>query len=310
MQSATGSVSVKGAAADGTALVASTGARLKAPFIVQTGADGGLTLTHDEDTLTIRPNTVTSVPTATATHSGITTRIRQSLGAVFYQVQHRVQDRFEVETPYLVSVVKGTTFNIHVTDLSTTVVLIEGRLLVHTPDMKSQVMLEPGQSATHTRQSEGILLKNQKTLSVPDTGPISVAIEGAPSLPVPVVGTLLSNLDLGGYTALNISPDLGSVDLGASLTGALGIVDTGTAGSSVGAHAGLTTGGAGLSTSLGGGASIGGGGASIGGGGASIGVGASIGGGASVGVGASIGLGTPIINTPPVINLTPLLPLF
>jgi len=150
------------------------GARLPAPFSVQTGSDGHLVLAHGEDKLTVGAEARFTVPLSQTNASGLATRIKQGLGTVLYQVEHRTKGTFQVETPFLVSVVKGTTFNIRVTADDSTVALIEGRLLVSTPDDTSQLMLAPGQAAIRSAHSAKILLKDQRSISSTAKGPIRI----------------------------------------------------------------------------------------------------------------------------------------
>ena len=155
-----------------------TGVRLPVPFSVQTGSDGHLVLTHGQDKLTVGAEARFTIPLSHTNASDPATRIKQGLGTVLYQVEHRTKGTFQVETPFLVSVVKGTTFNIRVTADDSTVALIEGRLLVSTPDEKSQLMLTPGQAAIRSAHSAKILLKDQRTISSTAKGPIRI-VRGA-----------------------------------------------------------------------------------------------------------------------------------
>lgn len=172
---AAGSVEIRGTA--DTGLTTHAGTHLDAPFTIQTGADGHAVIAHGQDKLTLGPDTRSTIPRPTPTESGVITRISQALGTVLYQVEHRATYSFEVDTPYLVSVVKGTTFNVRVTADSSAVALIEGRVLVHTPDKKSEMILKPGQVAIKSAQSAGIILKDQQSLSSPKAGPITIANE-------------------------------------------------------------------------------------------------------------------------------------
>jgi hypothetical protein len=151
-----------------------SGQRLSVPLTVETGSDGRLVLAHGQDHLTVSPGTRFAIPAARRTDKGLVTWVKQTLGSLLYQVEHRTSGGFEVETPYLVSVVKGTTFNILVTSEASTVALIEGRLWVHTPDGKSELTLEPGQAAIKSAHGDKILLKDQQSMSAPMTGPIRV----------------------------------------------------------------------------------------------------------------------------------------
>lgn len=175
---ASGGVNIK--TTSGLELSTQPGTKLDPPFIILTGANGRAVITHGQDKLTVSPNSKFTVPEPTGT--GQITRIQQALGSVLYHVQHRITDRFEVDTPYLVSVVKGTTFNINVTSDANTVALIEGRLQVYTPDKKFELILKPGQAATKSRQNEGIILSDQQSLSNLKQGPITILKDGEPLL--------------------------------------------------------------------------------------------------------------------------------
>lgn len=171
---ASGGVNIK--ATSGLELSTQAGTKLDPPFTILTGANGRAVITHGQDKLTVSPNSKSTVPEPAGT--GQITRIQQALGSVLYHVQHRITDRFEVDTPYLVSVVKGTTFNINVTSDASTVALIEGRLQVYTPDKKFELILKPGQAATKSRQNEGIILSDQQSLSNLKQGPITILKDG------------------------------------------------------------------------------------------------------------------------------------
>lgn len=167
----TGSVQFKDATGQG---IQGAGKELTSPLTVQTGADGRLVLGHGGDRVTIGPGSRFEIPEPQAADGGFIDRVIQAVGSMLYQIEHRMTGGFEVETPYLVSVVKGTTFNILVTADASTVALIEGRLALHTPDGRSQLILESGQAAIKSRHDNHILLKDQQSLTTPMTGPIRV----------------------------------------------------------------------------------------------------------------------------------------
>lgn len=144
------------------------------PVSMFTGSDGRLVLVHGQDHLTVSSNTRLDIPQSQSSDTSLITRIKQSLGSILYQVGHRLNGGFEVDTPFLVSVVKGTTFNILVTEDATTVALIEGQLLVHTPDSKLHLMLEPGQAAIKSEHDDRIILKDQQSRTAPVIGPVRV----------------------------------------------------------------------------------------------------------------------------------------
>ncbi len=172
--SASGAVAVTGGEGGERALEARSGARLLTPFSVRTGHDGQLVIARDKDIMTIGPGARIDVPAPAEGGQGAVTRIRQALGSVLYQVEHKLKEAFEVHTPYLVSVVKGTTFNILVTADSSTVALIEGLLQVYTPDGKYESFLDAGQVAVMTADGDGIRIEDQRALSEPVAGPVRI----------------------------------------------------------------------------------------------------------------------------------------
>lgn len=172
--SSSGAVAVTGGESDEHALGVRSGARLLPPFSVRTGHDGQFVITRGQDVMTIGPGAHIEIPVPAEGGDGIVTRIRQVLGSVLYQVEHKLKSAFEVHTPYLVSVVKGTTFNILVTTDSSTVALIEGLLHVYTPDGRYESFLDAGQIAVMTAEGDGIRIEDQRALSEPVAGPVRI----------------------------------------------------------------------------------------------------------------------------------------
>jgi hypothetical protein len=238
------------------------GLRLSSPLTVETGSDGRLVLAHGQDRVTVSPGAHFEIPLARAGGTGIVTWVKQTLGSLLYQVEHRTSGGFEVETPYLVSVVKGTTFNILVTSDASTVALIEGRLWVHTPDGKSELTLEPGQAAIKSAHGDKILLKDQQSLSAPVTGPIRVVHDNGygdqpqalkqgaaalnsgaatidASINTPSGNTLAAGLDTNDAavtlgTTVNVTPDIDIGDGAVSVSEAALSVDASAAGVDLG----------------------------------------------------------------------------
>lgn len=171
-----GTIALTGA--DGSeSLDARTGAQLATPFSIRTGGDGHLVIARGKDVMTIGPGARLEIPAPAPAGQGLVTRIHQALGSILYQVEHRLKETFEVHTPYLVSVVKGTTFNILVSADSATVALIEGRLQVYTPDNLYESYLEAGQVAVKKVDGNGIRIEDQRSLSEPVAGPIRIGRE-------------------------------------------------------------------------------------------------------------------------------------
>jgi FecR protein len=119
---------------------------LKPGDTIRTGRNGRVQLVRGEETILISPNSAIGVPAEKK--DGMSTTIRQQAGSILLEVEKRNVKHFEVETPYLAAVVKGTQFSVTVKANSTTVDVKRGQ--VEVSDFKSgQIALVlPGQTAT------------------------------------------------------------------------------------------------------------------------------------------------------------------
>ncbi|MGX1324442.1 hypothetical protein AB7M17_007895 [Bradyrhizobium sp. USDA 377] len=119
---------------------------LKPGNTIRTGRNGRVLLVRGEETILISPNSVVGLPAEKK--DGLSTTIIQQAGSILLEVEKRNVKHFEVETPYLAAVVKGTQFSVTVGAGSTKVGVLRGQ--VEVSDFKTgqiaQVM--PGQSAT------------------------------------------------------------------------------------------------------------------------------------------------------------------
>lgn len=130
--------------ANGAPVAARPGTLLGLPARIETGADGSLRIEQASSTLDIGPSSVIVLPERTA--GGNTEKIMQNLGRVLYSVKPRKTRSFAVETPYLVSVVKGTVFSVAIEDDATAVSLLEGSIEL-VADGIEPVLLQPNESA-------------------------------------------------------------------------------------------------------------------------------------------------------------------
>jgi len=133
-----------------------TGHVLTSPFTIRTGPTGQVVLVRGDDTVLVSPGSELEVQAARYSDAGLITRILQSIGSLVYKVEKRTRQRFEVETPYLVSVVKGTTFTISVSKRDTVVSLQEGSLEVLSIDGSQRALMEPGEIARTIQGMRGI----------------------------------------------------------------------------------------------------------------------------------------------------------
>jgi FecR protein len=96
---------------------------LKVGSVVTTGANSSARLTNGFQTLTMYSNSRLKIPEDR--HDGIT-RVLQDLGTIVFDVDHKQRSHFQVETPLLTAVVKGTRFVVRVGLFATTVQTWEG----------------------------------------------------------------------------------------------------------------------------------------------------------------------------------------
>jgi FecR protein len=119
---------------------------LKPGDTIRTGPNGRVLLVRGEETMLVAPNSVVGLPTEKK--DGMSTTILQQAGSILLEVEKRNVKHFEVETPYLAAVVKGTQFIVTVNAGSTSVEVRRGQ--VEVTDFKSGQIAQvlPGQVAT------------------------------------------------------------------------------------------------------------------------------------------------------------------
>src|SRR5258708_1379188 len=92
---------------------------LKPGDTVTTGRNGRVLLVRGAESILIAPNSVVGIPAEKK--DGLATTITQQAGSILLEVEKRNVPHFEVETPYLAAVVKGTQFRVSVTATGTRV---------------------------------------------------------------------------------------------------------------------------------------------------------------------------------------------
>ena len=125
---------------------------LKPGDTVRTGRTGRVLLQRGEEKILISPNSVVGLPTEAK--DGLATTIMQQAGSILLEVEKRNVKHFEVETPYLAAVVKGTQFRVTVNAASTSVEVTRGQ--VEVADFRSGQIAQvlPGQHATTFAQGK------------------------------------------------------------------------------------------------------------------------------------------------------------
>ncbi|QIP08490.1 FecR family protein [Bradyrhizobium symbiodeficiens] len=187
-------------------------ATLKPGNTIRTGRNGRVLLVRGEETILISPNSVVGLPAEKK--DGLSTTIIQQAGSILLEVEKRNVKHFEVETPYLAAVVKGTQFSVTVGADSTKVGVLRGQ--VEVSDFKTgqiaQVM--PGQAATvFERGKPGLSLSGAGTFNPIEHGkPRASTIE---RVPVPKSGLSAPRNAASGH----VIHALGPIDKGTKAAG-------------------------------------------------------------------------------------------
>ncbi len=126
------------------------GAVLGAAAEIRTGSNSRALLTHRGTTLGVSPESSLKLPGADRPNGVY--RVFQSLGTLLYRIKERAAGMaaFEVETPYLVAVVKGTVFTVNASADGAAVHLIEGIVDVQPTLGGTGATLTPGRTARIT----------------------------------------------------------------------------------------------------------------------------------------------------------------
>ncbi|CCE00637.1 FecR family protein [Bradyrhizobium sp. STM 3809] len=119
---------------------------LKPGDTIRTGPNGRVRLTRGAETMVIAPNSEVGLPTAA--RDGMATTILQRAGSILLDVEKRNVQHFEVETPYLAAVVKGTQFSVTITGRNTKVEVSRGQVQVSDFKTGQIAQVMPGQAAT------------------------------------------------------------------------------------------------------------------------------------------------------------------
>src|SRR5262245_5072502 len=136
---------------------------LKPGDTIRTGRKGRVLLVRGEESILIAPNSVVGLPAEKK--EGLSTTIKQQAGSILLEVEKKNIKHFEVETPYLAAVVKGTQFRVTVSASGATVDVVRGQVEVsdHKTGQIAQVM--PGQHATASSHGNaGLSLGGSGTL--------------------------------------------------------------------------------------------------------------------------------------------------
>lgn len=161
---------------------------------IRTGRNGRVLLIRGQETILVSPNSAISLPEAG--RSGLSTVIQQA-GTIMLDVEKRNVQHFEVETPYLAAVVKGTRFRVSIAGGQTKVDVVRGQVQVTDFRSGDYTLVNPQQFArSSSAGAPGLKLGGSGELGAVTRGPAQVPRVQPLSVPA------------GG-----LKPDAGSVPL-------------------------------------------------------------------------------------------------
>ena len=123
-----------------------TGARIEPGSVVRTDGSGRIELTNGIDRIRLSPSSEIELPVGLS--GDPVTRVIHWIGTAFFQVGKRPGPQFEVDTPYIVAIVKGTKFTTTVSDAGAAIKVSEGIVGVSATAGGSSIDVTAGGSAS------------------------------------------------------------------------------------------------------------------------------------------------------------------
>jgi hypothetical protein len=182
--------------------------------MLATSATGRILLQRGRETMVVGPGTVMNVP---ADSSRAFTTVIELMGEIEFDVEKRSGKHFEVRTPYLAAVVKGTRFSVRASAEGDSVAVERGVVEVEALGTGEKVDLLPGQSAfvssaglaVETTRHAGLRQGAAKTASASpgpdDDGGINASVGGSDGLSVSVGGGNGISASLGGSDGVGVN---------------------------------------------------------------------------------------------------------
>ena len=141
------------------------GMNLQPGSSIRTGQNGRVLLMRGNETVLISANSAISFPKSSRPN-GMSTTILQQAGSILLEVEKRAINHFEVETPHLSAVVKGTRFHVTMSGNETRVGVFRGQVEVTDFLSGQHALVNSGQNATVSVQgAPGLSLSGMGTLS-------------------------------------------------------------------------------------------------------------------------------------------------
>lgn len=155
-------------------------------------ASGRAVLVRGQETVIVEPNSRVQLP-GTAVNGN--TQVLQSMGSAIYKIGKQKEPHFQVDTPYLAAVVKGTAFKVKVENDEASVTVTEGLVEVSTPDMQDVEFVRPGFTALVSRDNGSDIVLNPTRPGDAPRGPEMPKSDGGSTQAV-VIPTAIGDVEL------------------------------------------------------------------------------------------------------------------
>ena len=150
---------------------------------LRTGQNGRVLLMRGNETILVSANSAISFPKSSKPN-GLSTTILQQAGSILLEVEKRAINHFEVETPHLSAVVKGTRFQVTMSGNDTRVGVFRGQVEVTELKSGQHALINAGQNATVPVQgSAGLSLSGMGTLGPIEQGSPRESVTPSDSTP-------------------------------------------------------------------------------------------------------------------------------
>jgi ferric-dicitrate binding protein FerR (iron transport regulator) len=160
-----------------------SGAVVAAASEIRTGPAAEVLLTRGNDRVRLKGQSYLELPAAAeggASADGTMTRLVQWLGEAVFEVDHRPDPHFEVDTPYLTAIVKGTAFTVEVTHDGSAVAVTQGVVAVGSPGGATTVVTA-GMTARGYAGLSGLTLEDSSGAAAPEPPPPADAAHAWPT---------------------------------------------------------------------------------------------------------------------------------
>jgi hypothetical protein len=181
--------------------------------MIRTGRNGRVLLVRGAETMLISANSQISLPRSGS--SGLSTTIIQQAGSILLDVEKRNVQHFEVETPFLAAVVKGTQFRVTVSGGSARVEVSRGQVQVADFRSGQFALVQQGQAAR-------VSANGSPGLNLSGAGRLGTVQQGTPRTPSVQPATISRSEQAAarassGNDGRAISVSGGTVRIGAAL---------------------------------------------------------------------------------------------